>query len=102
MTMGIKQKVLIAGTRQYWRSRLSELLDMELQLGLPTLFLTLSAADLHWPDLLELMVIPQVLDDAGEDVDEETLKKLCQEKVKLITVIPETYFFVISVFPNSY
>jgi hypothetical protein len=28
---------------------------MESQLGLPTVFLTLSAADLHWPDLIRLM-----------------------------------------------
>ncbi|XP_054257274.1 uncharacterized protein LOC128982231 [Macrosteles quadrilineatus] len=41
----------LRGTRPYWRARLGELLDMEAQLGLPTVFLTLSAADLHWPDI---------------------------------------------------
>ncbi|KAE8745952.1 hypothetical protein FOCC_FOCC007313 [Frankliniella occidentalis] len=44
------------GTRQYWGARLSELLDMINQLGVPTIFMTLSAADLHWPDLFRLML----------------------------------------------
>lgn len=46
----------LAGTRQYWGARLGELIDMVEQLGLPTLFLTLSAADFHWPDLFRLFL----------------------------------------------
>ncbi|KAK3926023.1 LOW QUALITY PROTEIN: ATP-dependent DNA helicase [Frankliniella fusca] len=41
----------IRGTKPYWKSRTGELMDMVEQLGLPTIFLTLSCADLHWPDL---------------------------------------------------
>ncbi|XP_034232800.1 uncharacterized protein LOC117640409 [Thrips palmi] len=46
----------LPATRQYWGARLSELLDMIDQIGLPTLFLTLSAADFHWPDLFRLFL----------------------------------------------
>ncbi|KAK3922031.1 ATP-dependent DNA helicase [Frankliniella fusca] len=49
------------GTRQFWHARCGELLDMVNQLGVPTLFLTLSAADLHWEDLFRLLA-------PGEDV----------------------------------
>lgn len=64
------------GTRQYWGARLSELLDMVEQLGLPTLFMTLSAADLHWPDLFRL-----ILDSEGLTDDERVmLDELAQEQ----------------------
>ena len=45
----------LRGTRQYWfkqRSRLVAMVDM---LGLPTIFFTHSAADLHWPELAHLI-----------------------------------------------
>ncbi|KAK3919299.1 ATP-dependent DNA helicase [Frankliniella fusca] len=52
----------LKGTRQFWQSRCGELLDMVNQLGVPTLFLTLSAADLHWEDLFRLL-------SPGEDIE---------------------------------
>ncbi|XP_034255201.1 uncharacterized protein LOC117653547 isoform X2 [Thrips palmi] len=45
----------ISGTNSYWFARGKELLSMVEQLGLPTLFFTLSAADLHWPDLFRML-----------------------------------------------
>lgn len=46
----------IRGTRQYWLNRRAELTDMIKQLGSTGLiFFTFSAADLHWPDLHDLM-----------------------------------------------
>ncbi|KAJ1518827.1 hypothetical protein ONE63_011559 [Megalurothrips usitatus] len=45
----------LRGTRSYWHARGKELLAMVEQLGLPTLFFTLSAADLHWPDLFHFL-----------------------------------------------
>jgi len=45
----------LRGTRSYWYARGQELLAMVKQLGLPTLFFTLSAADLHWPDLFHFL-----------------------------------------------
>ena len=38
----------LRGTKAYWHTRSNELRDMVDQLGLPTIFLTLSCADGHW------------------------------------------------------
>ncbi|KAI3934810.1 hypothetical protein MKW98_026218 [Papaver atlanticum] len=43
------------GCRVYWYSRLKELISMVNQLGPPTIFFTLSAADLQWPELYKLL-----------------------------------------------
>ncbi|KAE8739231.1 hypothetical protein FOCC_FOCC015271 [Frankliniella occidentalis] len=45
----------VKGTRPFWQARTGELLDMVDQLKTPTLFMTLSAADLHWPDLFRIL-----------------------------------------------
>lgn len=54
---------------------------MEAQLGLPTVFLTLSAADLHWPDLYRLMT--------DEDIEEAERRRLLAEK----PLTPSIFFF---------
>ena len=56
----------LRGTRSYWYARGQELLSMVEQLGLPTLFFTLSAADLHWPDLFQLLAPDEDLDTMSE------------------------------------
>lgn len=45
----------LRGTRSFWFKRCDELLDMVSQLGAPTAFLTLSAADTHLPDLFTIL-----------------------------------------------
>jgi len=45
----------LRGTRPYWKQRCSELIQMVRQLGTPTIFFTLSAADYHWPDLFRIL-----------------------------------------------
>ena len=37
----------------YWQSELYDVLAMLRSLGIPTFFLTLSAADLHWPEMIQ-------------------------------------------------
>ncbi|KAE8739488.1 hypothetical protein FOCC_FOCC015019 [Frankliniella occidentalis] len=74
------------GTRQFWHARCGELLDMVDQLGIPTLFLTLSAADLHWEDLFRLLA-------PGEDVNAMTDAR----RAKLLSenpLIADTFFTV--------
>ena len=46
----------LRGTLQWKLARRSELLDLIKEVGMPTFFLTTSAADLHWPDLQLLMM----------------------------------------------
>ena len=45
----------LRGTRSFWKQRCSELLQMVRQIGTPTIFFTLSAADYHWPDLFRIL-----------------------------------------------
>lgn len=45
----------LRGSRPYWKQRCSELIQMVKQLGQPTVFFTLSAADYHWPDLFRIL-----------------------------------------------
>lgn len=45
----------LRSTRQYWRQRCAELLEMVAQIGTPTVFFTLSAADYHWADIFKLI-----------------------------------------------
>ena len=47
----------LRGTRAYWTKCQAELTDMITQLGCPSLFFTLSAADTKWPELHNLMPI---------------------------------------------
>lgn len=42
----------IKGTSAYWKNNLLNLLSMFKQLGPPSLFVTLSANDMHWPELI--------------------------------------------------
>lgn len=48
----------LRGTAPYWHKRSTELNAMVQQLGTPNAFLTLTAADLHWPDLHRHMPPP--------------------------------------------
>ena len=45
----------IKGTPAYWQHMLSDVLAMVKQLGIPTYFMTLSCADLHWNELVMII-----------------------------------------------
>lgn len=67
--------VNLRGTRAYWKQRSAELTQMVHQLGAPTVFFTLTAADYHWPDLFRILrpgIDPQ-------DINERTRKLLMHE-----------------------
>jgi hypothetical protein len=48
----------LPGTDGFWYKQTTELRSAMVALGCPTLFYTLSMADLHWPDLLRLLPWP--------------------------------------------
>ncbi|KAL3186679.1 hypothetical protein MRX96_026837 [Rhipicephalus microplus] len=50
----------VPNTVQYWHKRKSELFAMIRWLGKPTVLLTLSASEVQWPKLLELLAKLQV------------------------------------------
>ena len=47
------------GTRQFWLKQRSRLTAMVDTLGIPTAFFTLSAADLQWPELADLLNVEE-------------------------------------------
>ncbi|KAK3923180.1 ATP-dependent DNA helicase [Frankliniella fusca] len=57
----------LKGSKSYWKSRCGELRDMVEQIGLPTIFLTMSAADLYWPDLYRILT--------GKDISEVSMRE---------------------------
>ncbi|KAK3922574.1 ATP-dependent DNA helicase, partial [Frankliniella fusca] len=78
----------IRSTKSYWNSRCGELLDMVQQIGDPTVFFTLSAADYYWPNLFRLL-----------DKDVKTLN--IKERADLIAANPlvaDSYFYLRSKF----
>lgn len=79
----------IRGTSAYWFQQRCELLSMVNQLGVPTLFLTLSAADLWWPCLIRLYGISDSQRDA---LSEKDLSRLMQKKLNENPLIADQYF----------
>ena len=47
----------IRGSPAYWQHELYDVLAMLHSLGIPTWFLTLSAADLHWPEIIQAVAL---------------------------------------------
>ena len=71
----------------YWQKKMKELFAMIRQLGSPTFFLTLSAAETRWAELL--VILYKVL--KNEEITEEQVSKLSYpEKCELIRSDPVT------------
>ena len=47
----------VHGSPAYWQNELYGVLAMLHSLGIPTWFLTLSAADLHWPEIVQAIAV---------------------------------------------
>ncbi|KAK3923565.1 ATP-dependent DNA helicase [Frankliniella fusca] len=78
----------IRSTRNFWFSRSAELQEMVQQIGLPTIFFTLSAADFHWPRLFDLLKEAYGL----VNVNEQERHKLMFENPKICS----DYFFALA------
>lgn len=52
---GIAMPCLLPNSAEYWRGRSHDLFAMVRQVGKPHLFLTLSAAEYHWPTLIDVL-----------------------------------------------
>ena len=74
----------IPGTAPYWQTFMYEVIAMVKQLGIPTWFMTLSCADLRWPELFQILsrIDGKYLTD--EEIDELTY----EEKCKMINLNP--------------
>ena len=61
----------IRGSPAYWQGELYEVLAMLRSLGIPTFFLTLSAADLHWPEMIQAIAA-----EGGMDISRDTMNEM--------------------------
>ena len=62
----------LRGTQGYWNNEYRRLSAMVSQLGLPTLFVTHSSADLHWPELTRLFNL-QEKSETSKDLNNNPL-----------------------------
>ena len=75
----------IPGTPPYWQRFMYEVVAMVKQLGIPTWFMTLSSADLRWPELFQIISRIQ-----GKDITDEEVDALCyaDEKCEMLNLNP--------------
>ncbi len=74
----------IPGTPPYWQKFLYEVVAMVKQLGIPTWFMTLSCADLRWPELFQIVARTQ-----GRDITEEQVEALSYiERCQMLNANP--------------
>ena len=63
----------IPGLSPFWNRHRRQLTAMIEQIGSPHIFFTLSAADLHWPELHRIIEEQRAIKNGGEPVDIATL-----------------------------
>ena len=68
----------VKGSPAYWKQFLYDVLAMVRQLGLPTYFLTLSCADLHWNELVYIISKLQGVDITDDDIENLTYADRCK------------------------
>ena len=66
------------GTIAYWQRVKLDLLVMFRTLGPPTFFITLTADDMNWPDLLYVLAKRAGMDISKEEVDSMSSKQNCE------------------------
>lgn len=68
----------IPGTPPYWQKFMYEVVAMVKQLGIPTWFMTLSCADLRWPELFQIIAKMQRKKMTIEELDALSYNERCQ------------------------
>jgi hypothetical protein len=77
----------IRSSPAYWEGEKRNVCAMIRQLGMPTLFITLSAAEAHWPELMKILKLTV---DKEETTDENIAELTTREKYRLIQADPVT------------
>ena len=74
----------IPGSPPYWQKFMYEVVAMVKQLGIPTWFMTLSCADLRWPELFQIIARANSKNMTDEEI--ETLSY--EERCRLLNINP--------------
>ena len=92
----------VRGSPAYWQEQLYDVLAMLQTIGISTWFLTLSAADLHWPEMIQAVAVQFERKLSQKDVLKMSIadrsKYLCQNP---ITGVP-TFQLRIEAFFSEY
>jgi hypothetical protein len=67
----------IPGSPPYWQKFMYEVVAMVKQLGIPTWFLTLSCADLRWPELFQIIAKTKGHNMTDEEVEVLSYHERC-------------------------
>ena len=81
----------VRGSPAYWQHEMYEVLAMLCTLGIPTWFMTLSAADLYWVEMIEAVSIHNHKHLIPKEIRKMTIKE-CSEKLKANPVTSVTMF----------
>ena len=81
----------IPGTPPYWQKFMYEVVAMVEQLGIPTWFMTLSCADLRWPELFQTVARTQGKNLTEEEVEAMSYNERCQ-MLNINPVVVAKYF----------
>lgn len=74
----------IPGSPPYWQKFMYEVVAMVKQLGIPTWFMTLSCADLRWPELFQIIARTN-----GKNITDEEVEALSyDERCRLLNLNP--------------
>ena len=73
----------IPGTPPYWQRFMYEVVAMVKQLRIPTWFMTLSCADLRWPELFQIIARMQGKDVTDEEVDALSFQRYIVRDISL-------------------
>ena len=67
----------IPGTPPCWQKFMYEVIAMVKQLGIPTWFMTLSCADLRWPELFQIIAKTQGKNMSNEEIEALSYNERC-------------------------
>ena len=68
----------IPGTPPYWQKFMYEVVAMVKQLGIPTWFMTLSCAELRWPEMFQIIARIQGKNMSNEEIEALSYHEKCQ------------------------
>ena len=68
----------VKGSPSFWKKFLFDILAMIRQLGIPTFFLTLSCADLHWNELVSIILKLQKSEMTDDDIENLSYNDRCK------------------------
>ena len=88
----------IKGTPAYLKKFLHQVLAMVKQLGTPTIFLTLSCADLQWNELISIIFKLNGIDIADEDIDRLSFHQRCDTLNKNPVLVAKSFQYRVEMF----